>query len=153
MALGARFIGAWFEAVRKQALAHLLESLCPLDASLAGSAAELTQPTFQVPANGGERQGEGRDPLLQGSAKLCGADEIVSEQPGQPFFSRHVRRLGLQLYQVHLRFEVAQVQLDVPTQAIKSDQFLRRVVGGVGQSGEQTQKLRAKARASKPNDQ
>ena len=51
MALGTRFIGAWFRAARKQAVAHLLESLCPLDASLALGATELTQPTFQVSAN------------------------------------------------------------------------------------------------------
>src|SRR5439155_25238978 len=107
MALGTRFIRTWFAAARKQALAYLLESLGPLRASLTLSAAEFTQPTFQVSASGGKRQGQGRDPLLQGSAKLCGANEIVSQQAGQPFFSRHLRRLGLQLHQVHLRFQVA----------------------------------------------
>src|SRR5439155_6620944 len=109
MALGTRFIRMWFAAARKQALAYLLESLGPLHASLALSAAELTQPTFQVSANGGKRQAQGRDPLLQGSTKLCGANEIVSEQAGQPFFWRHLRRLGLQLHQVHLPFQLAEV--------------------------------------------
>src|SRR5467141_39859 len=153
MPLGAGFIGTRFSAARKQAAAHLLKSLCPLEASLTLSAAEVTQPIFQAPSNGGKRQGERRDPLGQRRAKLRGANEIIGEQARQPFFARQVRGLDLQLRQVHLSFQVAQVQFDVPAQPIKSRQLLERVVGGVGQGGKKAEQLGAKALALELHDQ
>src|SRR5216683_206345 len=107
MALGAGFTGAWFAAARKQAAAHLLEGFSPAKGRLAFGATELTQPKLQTPANAGKRQAQRRDTLLQSSAKLCGADEVVSQQAGEPFFSGHIGRLELQLCQVHLGLQVA----------------------------------------------
>ena len=86
-------------------------------------------------------------------AEHGGAQDVVGQQTGQPFFAGHLGRFAFQLDQAHLGFEVAQVQFDVPAQTVEFDQCGHRIFYGVGQGSEQVEGLRAIAFALEGDDQ
>ena len=114
--------------------------------------AEIAQPVFQASAGGRKGQGQGRDAFLQRGAKHGGANQVVGQQAGQPFLARHLSRMGLQLRRIHLGFDVAQIQFDVPSHPIEPDQFGLRIQDGILQRGEQAQPLGPKTRTLEPHD-
>ena len=81
------------------------------------------QPTQKQLASPTERQ-QVHGHLGQGRRCSHGpADEIVSNQSGQPFLAHHIGGVALQEAEVHLGFDIAETQLNVPAQAIDLRHF------------------------------
>src|ERR1019366_8170217 len=153
MPLGSRFAGAGFAASGQQAAAQVFQEFSPLGAQLTARAGVGSEPILQAPADRGKRQTQGRDAFVQCGRELGGADEVVGEQSCQPFFAGHVGGFDFQLDQIHLGFEVAQVQFDMPAQAVEPHQFFQGVIGSMGQGGKEKQLERAEALARYLNGQ
>ena len=112
---------------------------------------QLFQPALDMSSGRGEGQLEGRESCVESSAEHGGPNQIVSQQPGHPFFFCHGGGFAFELSQTHLSFEIAQVEFDVPAPAVESHQFLGRIIGV--QTGKQMESLGAKPTALDSHDQ
>ena len=132
MALGSGLAGSGFSTFGQPALTHLCQSLLPVGISPSFGGTEIPEPTLQSSATGRKGQAQGLGLGVLRGAKHRGADQIISDQSGQPFLGGHLRAMGFQLSRVHLGFDITQVQLHLPAPAIELDQFFQGVLRRVG---------------------
>ncbi len=108
VSLLSRLRGPGLASARQEGLAHPVQHPAPVSGG-GGPAAKESQPVFQMSPAEGKGKKQGANLPAERGAEHGGAQDVVGQQTGQPFFPGHLGRFAFQLDQAHLGFEVAQV--------------------------------------------
>jgi hypothetical protein len=139
--LGRTRLGAFWQAGAGNKKQEFFPNPGPMRTIMAPS----RQPVEQVTARGAEGKRESGHPGPESGTEHGGADQIVGQQAGEPFFFCHLRRFAFELLHVHLGFDVAQIQFDMPAHGVEPGEFQRRIEFALRESCEQKEALGAKA--------